>query len=82
MNEETTSLERFAFGRNIQRLRKERGMSRAQLGDRAGLSAETIEEIEAGEATLDSGVSSPRQMSTVAMSLTQADSEHSPAFCM
>ena len=52
MSEETIMLERYAFGRHIARLREQRGMSRAQLGDRAQLSTAEIEQIEAGEASL------------------------------
>lgn len=42
------SLEGFAFGRHVRRVREARGMTVAELGDAARLSVETIEEIEAG----------------------------------
>ena len=47
--EETNLAEALAFGRYVRRLRDERGLSRAQLGEATGLGEQEIAAIEAGK---------------------------------
>ena len=47
--EETNSAEALAFGRYVRRVRDERGLSRAQLGEATGLGEQEIAAIEAGK---------------------------------
>ena len=47
--EETNLAEALAFGRYVRRVRDERGLSRAQLGEATGLGEQEIAAIEAGK---------------------------------